>query len=63
MKTSTTRGTFLAAVALSAALLLGQAQPSQAQTIAAPQAQAVTIATSTAWHGGGHGPMNGGCGW
>lgn len=61
MKTTTKRGTFLAAAALGAAILLGQALPSQAQTIAALQAQAVT-ANTTAWHGGGHG-MGGGCGW
>lgn len=66
MKTTTKRGTILAAAALGAAILLGQALPSQAQTLATPQAQSAT-ATTTAWHGGGwhgggHG-MGGGCGW
>lgn len=66
MKTTTKHGTFLAAAALGAAILLGQALPSQAQAAASPQAQATAPAAAPAgwhggnWHGGGHGSMGGG---
>ncbi|MBI5520633.1 MAG: hypothetical protein HY916_11325 [Desulfovibrio sp.] len=63
-RTNTKRGTILAAIALGAAILLGQAMPSQAQTASASPA---ATTTSSSWHGGGgwHGGGHGGgcCGW
>lgn len=69
MKTSARKGSFIAAAGLAAAILVGSALPSQAQTSALPQPQAQLQpagAMGSGWHGGnhgGHGPMGGGCGW
>lgn len=66
MKTSTKHVTFLAAVALGVAILLGQALPSQAQAATGTQPHAQATSAPAGWHGGGygpHGPHGGGCGW
>jgi len=70
MKISSKKGSFIAAMALGAAILVGSSLPSQAQTTAQPQAQAQSALPSgtapVGWNGPGYGPPMGygcGCGW
>lgn len=66
MKTSLKKGSFIAAMALGVAILVGSSLPSQAQTTVQPQTPAQYAPPSggapVGWNGPGYGPMGYGCG-